>query len=146
MEWREERGAVMSQLIEDYGIIGNMISAALVSREGSIDWLCLPRFDSQACFAALLGTREHGHWQISPDGPITHTSRRYIRDTAVLETRFDTTTGSCALIDFMPLTDDEEKVDVVRIVRGEHGTVAMNMELVLRFNYGQALPWVRHRD
>jgi GH15 family glucan-1,4-alpha-glucosidase len=136
----------MSQLIEDYGIIGNMISAALVSRGGSIDWLCLPRFDSGACFAALLGGPEHGRWLLAPEDPACRISRRYVRGTAVLETRFETTTGACTLIDFMPLTDDEEKVDVVRIVRGERGEVSIGMELVLRFNYGQAVPWVRRRD
>jgi GH15 family glucan-1,4-alpha-glucosidase len=136
----------MSKPIEDYGIIGNMISAALVSRDGSIDWLCLPRFDSAACFASLLGDREHGHWRIAPEDSDARISRRYVPGTAVLETHFETAGGACTLIDFMPLTDDEEKVDVVRIVRGEKGEVAMRMELVLRFNYGQAVPWVRRRD
>ena len=135
----------MSKPIEDYGVIGNMVSAGLVSREGSIDWLCLPRFDSGACFASLLGGPEHGRWLLAPDEP-GDISRRYIPGTAVLETRFETATGACTLIDFMPLTDDEEKVDVVRIVRGERGEVSMHMELVLRFNYGQAVPWVRRRD
>ncbi|MGQ0445331.1 MAG: glycoside hydrolase family 15 protein [Beijerinckiaceae bacterium] len=136
----------MSKPIEDYGIIGNMISAALVSRDGSIDWLCLPRFDSGACFAALLGGPEHGRWLLTPEDPDCRVSRRYIPGTAVLETCFELATGACTLIDFMPLTDDEEKVDVVRIVRGERGEVLMKMELVLRFNYGQAVPWVRRRD
>lgn len=136
----------MSKLIEDYGIIGNMISAALVSRDGSIDWLCLPRFDSGACFASLLGGPEHGRWLLTPQDPACRMSRRYVPGTAVLETRFETATGACTLIDFMPLTDDEEKTDVVRIVRGESGEVPMHMELVLRFNYGQAVPWVRRRD
>jgi GH15 family glucan-1,4-alpha-glucosidase len=136
----------MSKLIENYGIIGNMISAALVSRDGSIDWLCLPRFDSGACFASLLGGPEHGRWLLTPRDPASRMSRRYVPGTAVLETRFETATGVCTLIDFMPLTDDEEKTDVVRIVRGESGEVPMHMELVLRFNYGQAVPWVRRRD
>ena len=136
----------MSKLIEDYGLIGNMITAALVGRDGSLDWLCLPRFDSAACFSALLGGPEHGRWLIAPDDPDYRVSRRYVPGTAVLETRFETSAGACTLIDFMPLTDDEEKVDVVRIVRGEEGTVSMRMELVLRFNYGQAVPWVRRRD
>jgi len=136
----------MSKPIEDYGIIGNMISAALVSRDGSIDWLCLPRFDSGACFAALLDGPEHGRWLLTPEDPACRISRRYIPGTAVLETRFEMAAGACTLIDFMPLTDDEEKVDVVRIVRGERGEVSMNMELILRFNYGQAVPWVRRRD
>lgn len=136
----------MSKPIEDYGIIGNMISAALISRDGSIDWLCLPRFDSAACFAALLGGPKHGRWLLTPEDPACRISRRYVPGTAVLETRFETATGVCTLTDFMPLTDDEEKVDVVRIVRGVSGEVAMSMELILRFNYGQAVPWVRRRD
>jgi GH15 family glucan-1,4-alpha-glucosidase len=135
----------MGARIEDYGLIGNMLSAALVSREGSVDWLCLPRFDSPACFAALLGTAEHGRWQIAPAGP-HRTSRRYVPGTAVLETRFDTEEGSVAVIDFMPFSEEEEKIDLVRIVRGLSGRVAMRMELILRFNYGQAVPWVRRRD
>src|SRR5690606_29050647 len=118
----------------------------LVARDGSIDWLCLPRFDSAACFAALLGSPEHGRWQIAPEDGNYRCRRRYLPGTAVLETTFETAGGKAALIDFMPLTDDEEKVDVVRIVRGLEGEVAMSMELVLRFNYGQAAPWVRRRD
>ena len=137
---------VASKPIEDYGLIGNMISAALVSRDGSIDWLCLPRFDSAACFAALLGTPEHGHWQIKPSDPAFRVTRRYVPGTAVLETHFETDRGAAVLIDFMPLTEDEEKVDVVRIVRGLRGETTLDMELVLRFNYGQAVPWVHRRD
>jgi GH15 family glucan-1,4-alpha-glucosidase len=122
-----------------------MISAALVARDGSIDWLCLPRFDSPACFAALLGDRENGRWIIAPtDGH--EIERSYHPGTAVLETRFTTRTGEAALIDFMPQTDDEDKVDVVRIVRGLSGSVDFDMELVLRFEYGTAVPWVRRRD
>lgn len=138
--------SVMSKPIEDYGIIGNMISAALIDRNGSIDWLCLPRFDSAACFASLVGNPEHGRWLLAPANPAQQISRRYLPGTPVLETRFETETGTCTLTDFMPLTEDEEKVDVVRIVRGECGEVLMNMELALRFNYGQAVPWVRRRD
>jgi GH15 family glucan-1,4-alpha-glucosidase len=136
----------MSRPIEDYGLIGNMISAALVSRDGSIDWLCLPRFDSAACFAALLGGPEHGHWRIAPEGSDCRTTRRYLPGTAVIETRFETQDGEVTLTDFMPLTEDEEKVDLVRIVKGLRGRVKMAMELILRFNYGQATPWVRRRD
>jgi GH15 family glucan-1,4-alpha-glucosidase len=136
----------MSKPIEDYGIIGNMVSAALVSRDGSIDWLCLPRFDSAACFAALLGGPKHGRWLLAPEDPACQINRRYIPGTAVLETRFETATGVCTLTDLMPLTHDEEKVDLVRIVRGVSGEVSMSMELILRFNYGQAAPWVRRRD
>jgi GH15 family glucan-1,4-alpha-glucosidase len=135
-----------SKRIEDYGLIGNMISAALVARDGSIDWLCLPRFDSAACFAALLGGPEHGRWLIAPNAGDVRATRRYLADTAVLETRFESETGAATLIDFMPLTEDEEKVDVVRIVRGVRGEMTMRMELILRFNYGQAVPWVRRRD
>jgi GH15 family glucan-1,4-alpha-glucosidase len=132
--------------LEDYALIGNTLSAALVSRAGSIDWLCLPRFDSAACFAALLGGPENGCWRIAPAAE-ARVTRRYLDDTAVLETRFATADGEIALIDFMPLCDDdEERVDVVRIVRGLRGSVAVNMELVLRFNYGQAVPWVQRRD
>ena len=136
----------MSKPLEDYALIGNMISAALVGRDGSIDWLCLPRFDSGACFAALLGDRQHGRWRIAPDGNGCRTTRRYLPGTAVLETSFETDQGAVTLTDFMPLTDDEEKVDVVRIVSGIRGEVAMSMELVLRFAYGLAVPWVRQRD
>ena len=136
----------MSKRIEDYGLIGNMNSAALVGCDGSIDWLCLPRFDSGACFAALLGGPEHGRWLIAPADAAARVSRRYLPDTAVLETRFETDEGTVTLTDFMPFTEDEEKVDVVRLVRGERGQVSMAMELTLRFNYGQAVPWVRRRD
>src|SRR6478609_6903337 len=136
--------------IGDYGLIGNLVTAALVGRDGSIDWLCLPRFDSPACFAALLGTPENGRWLLAPadaeNGEKCRISRQYLPGTAVLETRFETATGVAVLIDFMPLTDDEEKVDLVRIVRGISGTVRFTMELVLRFSYGLAIPWVRRRD
>jgi GH15 family glucan-1,4-alpha-glucosidase len=134
-----------SKPLEDYALIGNMISAALVARDGSIDWLCLPRFDSPACFAALLGTREHGRWQIAPAQPY-EARRRYLPGTAVIATTFETDGGTAELVDFMPLTNDEQKVDVMRIVRGIRGSVDFNMELILRFNYGQAVPWVRRRD
>jgi GH15 family glucan-1,4-alpha-glucosidase len=134
-----------SKCLEDYGLIGNMISAALVGRDGSIDWLCLPRFDSAACFAALLGGPENGRWLLAPDCK-HRVSRRYYDGTAVLETRFVAAGGEVALIDFMPLTDDEDKVDVVRIVRGMSGEMPMRMELILRFDYGQTVPWVRRRD
>jgi GH15 family glucan-1,4-alpha-glucosidase len=134
-----------SKPLEDYALIGNMISAALVARDGSIDWLCLPRFDSPACFAALLGSSENGRWIIGPTDA-HETQRSYYSRTAVLETRFKTPSGEAALIDFMPLTDDETKVDVVRIVRGIRGSVDFSMELILRFAYGTAVPWVRRRD
>lgn len=135
----------MSRPLEDYGLIGNTISAALVSRDGSIDWLCVPRFDSAACFAALLGDRDAGYWQIAPEEPFT-SHRRYRRDTAVLETVFETASGQVTLLDFMPFTPAPSKVDVVRVVRGDAGRVKMRSSLALRFNYGQAVPWVRRRD
>jgi GH15 family glucan-1,4-alpha-glucosidase len=136
----------MSKPIEDYGFIGNMLSGALVARDGSMDWLCLPRFDSDACFAALLGTPEHGYWRISPIGKVGKTTRRYLPHAPILETTFETEDGTVALVDFMPLSDDPEKVDVIRLVRGVSGRVAMRMELVLRFGYGKNIPWVRRRD
>jgi GH15 family glucan-1,4-alpha-glucosidase len=136
----------MSRPIEDYGFIGNMLSCALVARDGSIDWLCLPRFDSDACFAALLGTNENGRWLIAPKDEPVSVSRRYRPGTTILETTFETATGAVTLIDFMPLAEDEEHVDVVRIVRGDRGNVEMRMEFVLRFDYGQTVPWVRGMD
>jgi len=136
----------MSVPIEDYGFIGNMVSCALVSRGGSIDWLCLPRFDSDACFAALLGTAEHGRWLIAPSKASSRVARRYLPGTAILETTFETDEGSASIIDFMPLARSEHNVEVVRIVRGLRGSVRMEMELVLRFGYGRTVPWVRRRD
>jgi len=136
----------MNKPIEDYGFIGNMMSGALVGRDGSIDWLCLPRFDSDALFAAMLGHPEHGHWQIEPVGEIQRVTRRYQPGTAVLETTFETAEGQVTLIDFMPFTDDEHYVDVVRLVRGDRGRVRMHMKLVLRFGYGRVVPWVRRQD
>ncbi|MFC4275891.1 glycoside hydrolase family 15 protein [Achromobacter aloeverae] len=135
-----------SKPLEDYGLIGNMLSAALVARDGSIDWLCLPYFNSPACFAALLGDESHGRWQIRPRDPGCRTTRRYVPGTAVLETVHETDTGKVTVFDFMPLSEDEQRVDVVRLIRGDEGRVDMEMELVLRFNYGQAVPWVRRRD
>jgi GH15 family glucan-1,4-alpha-glucosidase len=142
----DEAEAAPSRRIEDYGLIGNMRSAALVGRDGSIDWLCLPRFDSPACFAALIGNADNGRWQVAPAGGLRATSRRYLPDTAVLETRFETATGAVTLTDFMPLSSQTDKVEVVRIVTGVAGSVDMEMELVLRFEYGHAVPWVRKRD
>lgn len=136
----------MSRPIEDYGLIGNMLSCALVSREGSIDWLCLPRFDSDACFAAVLGTPENGYWRIAPADPDTSVSRRYRPGTTILETRFETREGAVTLVDFMPLARDEEHVDVVRLIRGERGRVRMKCEFVLRFGYGSIVPWFQRAD
>lgn len=132
--------------ISDYGLIGNMVSAALVSRDGSMDWLCLPRFDSPACFAALLGNAENGRWKIHPVAEPVRITRRYLPGTAVIETTFETADGAVELIDFMPITDGDERSEIVRIVRGKSGRVAIAMELVLRFSYGLVVPWVRRRD
>jgi GH15 family glucan-1,4-alpha-glucosidase len=136
----------MSRPIEDYGFIGNMLSCALVARDGSIDWLCLPRFDSAACFAALLGSDENGRWSIAPEDGAARVTRRYRPGTPILETSFETAEGAVTLIDFMPLAEDEEHVDVVRILRGDRGRVAMRLELALRFDYGRTAPWVRRTD
>ncbi|OSI53433.1 glycoside hydrolase family 15 protein [Bradyrhizobium canariense] len=134
----------MSQRIEDYALIGDCETAALVGRNGSIDWLCWPAFDSDACFAALLGTHKNGRWLIAPSEDVTATSRRYLGDTLVLETRFETDGGTVALIDFMPPRGKAS--DIVRLVRGVSGTVKMRMELVIRFGFGVDIPWVRRID
>jgi GH15 family glucan-1,4-alpha-glucosidase len=130
--------------IEDYGFIGDTQTAALVGRNGSIDWLCFPRFDSAACFAALLGTRENGRWQIAPAAGVVATTRRYRDDSLIIETDFCTDTGSVRVIDFMPPRGTEP--DVVRIVEGLEGEVCMRMELFIRFDYGSIVPWVRKRN
>jgi len=127
--------------IEDYAIIGDTETAAMVGRNGSIDWLCLPRFDSPACFAALLGREENGHWQICPTAEIAATRRRYREGTLVLETEFDTAEGSVRVIDAMP--PREKHPDLIRVVEGLRGTVKMKMKLVVRFDHGSTLPWVR---
>ena len=136
----------MSLRIEDYALIGNMHSAALVGRDGSIDWLCVPRFDSAACFAALLGGPEHGRWLIAPEGGVKAVHRSYRGNTLILETIFETDDGVVALIDFMPIKEQTGQVDVIRLIEGRGGSVAMRMELMLRFDYGDIVPWVRHRD
>ncbi|HEY3510988.1 MAG TPA: glycoside hydrolase family 15 protein [Kribbella sp.] len=130
--------------IEDYALIGDLQTAALVSKHGSIDWLCFPRFDSPACFAALLGTEDNGHWRIAPRDADAVSSRHYRGDTLVLETEWSTPTGSVRVIDFMPPRDTAP--DVVRIVEGVHGSVEMRSELRLRFDYGHVVPWVRRSD
>ncbi|MGH9524710.1 MAG: glycoside hydrolase family 15 protein [Terriglobales bacterium] len=127
--------------IEDYALISDCQTAALVSRECSIDWLCLPRFDSGACFAALLGSPDNGRWQIKPAGPVKNVSRRYRGDTLVLETTFETDEGTVCVVDFMPIRS--QVPDIVRIVQGIKGKVRMCMEFVARFDYGQVVPWVR---
>jgi len=130
----------MAHKLEDYGLIGDCETAALVARDGSIDWLCWPRFDSGACFSALLGGVEHGRWLITAADPNASTTRQYRDDTLVLETTFRTAEGAVTLIDFMPLRDDAS--NVVRLVVGMRGRVAMRVELVLRFDYGALVPWV----
>ncbi len=134
----------MPSRIEDYALIGDLHSTALVARDGSIDWLCLPRFDSGACFAALLGTPEHGRWQLAPAGEVRSVRRRYRGDTLVLETEFTTDDGVAAVIDFMPHRG--EMPALVRIVEGRRGRVAFRMELVIRYDYGSIVPWVRKID
>jgi GH15 family glucan-1,4-alpha-glucosidase len=130
--------------IEDYGLIGDCETAALVGRDGSIDWLCWPAFDSDACFAALLGTPKQGRWRIAPAGKITQSSRRYWDNTLILETRFETADGAVALIDFMPPRGYAS--DVIRLVRGVSGRVRLRMELVIRFGFGVDIPWVRRTE
>src|SRR5713101_309748 len=150
--------------IEDYALIGNTYTAALVGRDGSIDWLCMPRFDSGACFAGLLGGPEQGRWLLAPEALAQRPTsagestvggeskaravrRSYRRDTLILETEFELEDGArVALIDFMPILDREDRVDLVRIVEGRRGTVPMRMEAAFRFDYGRIVPWVRRRD
>src|SRR5262245_64600581 len=117
----------MASRIEDYAIIGDCQTAALVGKDGSIDWLCLPRFDSGACFSALLGTDEHGRWIIAPAGEVKRVSRRYRDGTLVLETDFETVDGAVTLVDCMPPRTDV--IDVVRVVVGRRGNVPMRMQL-----------------
>jgi GH15 family glucan-1,4-alpha-glucosidase len=136
----------MSSPIEDYALIGNTRTAALVARNGSIDWLCLPRFDSEACFAALLGTPENGRWLIAPAAESPEVNRRYRDDTLIVETRFRVGSDEAALIDFLPIAEQEGRTDLVRIVRGIRGTLPMRVALTLRFDYGRTIPWVRRRD
>ncbi len=133
----------MTKRIEDYAIIGDCETVALVNRNGSIDWLCWPHFASPACFAALVGTEQNGHWSLAPKDAAPGT-RRYLDHTLILETRFETPEGIVALVDFMPVRGRNS--DLVRIVRGIRGKVDMIMELVLRFDYGRAVPWVSRLD
>ena len=130
--------------IEDYALIGDTHTAGLVGRDGSIDWLCLPRFDAPACFAALLGTPEHGRWRIAPIGVERAATRRYQGDSLVLGQEFETGTGRIRLVDFMPPRGSEP--DLVRIVEGLSGTVRVEMEMTIRFDYGSIVPWVRCID
>ncbi|WP_432936360.1 trehalase-like domain-containing protein [Kribbella sp. CA-253562] len=132
------------QRIESYALLGDLQTAALVGDNGSIDWLCLPRFDSPACFASLLGGEDAGFWQLAPEGAGSCTRRRYRGDSLVLETEWDTPDGTVRLIDTMPPRG--EAPDVVRVVEGLTGQVRMRMTLRLRFDYGHIVPWVRKAD
>jgi GH15 family glucan-1,4-alpha-glucosidase len=134
----------MPARIEDYALIGDCTTAALVGRDGSIDWLCWPRFDGGACFAALLGTPEHGRWLVAPVEAPNRVSRRYRPDTLILETDFETASGAVTLIDFMPPRGQAS--DIVRMVRGRRGAVAMRTEVVFRFDYGANVPWVTRME
>ena len=134
----------MVGLIEDYAVIGNCETMALVGRDGSVDWLCLPRFDSAACFAALLGDESNGRWQITPAAAPVTTTRRYRDGTLVLETIFETDTGAVMLIDCMSRSDNAS--NLLRRVRGLRGTVAMRAELTVRFDYGISVPWVSRAE
>jgi GH15 family glucan-1,4-alpha-glucosidase len=142
---RASGGAPNRTPITDYAVLGDMQTCALVSRAGSVDWLCLPRFDSPSCFTALLGTPEHGRWLLGPSGPPegVRTTRRYLGDTFVLETTHETDTGVVRVLDLMPTSDD--RADIMRVVEGVSGTVTMRHEWVVRFSYGKVTPWVsRH--
>ncbi len=134
----------MPSRIEDYGLIGDCETAALVSRDGSIDWLCLPRFDAAACFAALLGTPDNGRWQIAPADPSPRITRQYRDGTLILETTFETEQGAATIIDFMPLFDGAS--DLVRLVVGQHGRLDFRTDLVIRFDCGISVPWVNQLD
>jgi GH15 family glucan-1,4-alpha-glucosidase len=130
--------------IEDYALIGDCETAALVSRGGSIDWLCWPSFSSSAVFAALLGTADHGFWKIAPKAKVKKTRRQYKQETLIVETFFETAAGEVCVTDFMPLRQRHSKL--VRMVRGERGRVRMRMDLAIRFDYGRTVPWVTSND
>lgn len=134
----------MAAPIEDYALLGNCRTAALVSKDGAIDWLCFPRFDAPACFAALLGTQENGRWKISPASPIREMKRHYIDGTMILETTFTTDEGEAKIIDFMPSTFTHSSV--ARIVVGLKGSVSFSMDLIMRMDYGHTVPWVERHD
>jgi GH15 family glucan-1,4-alpha-glucosidase len=127
--------------IRDYALIGDCETAALVHRTGSIDWLCWPRFDSEACFATLVGTPEHGRWMLTPEPSAQQITRRYRGDTLILETSFETADGSCDVVDFMPIRTEQSKI--VRVVVGRRGTMHVRSDLALRFDYGRLIPWTK---
>jgi GH15 family glucan-1,4-alpha-glucosidase len=131
----------VASFIEDYALIGDCHTAALVARDGSVDWLCFPRFDSGACFAALLGTQENGRWLLSPASQIKSIQRRYRKGTLVLETDYETQDGAVTLVDCMPPRSKES--DLVRLIVGRRGQVRMRMQLIIRFDYGSIIPWMR---
>src|SRR6201989_45391 len=145
-KWLSRRIRVqkVSSTIEDYGLIGDCETAGLVGRDGSIDWLCWPAFDSDACFAAILGTEKHGRWKIAPADDVTNISRRYLGDTLILETRFETGSGIITIVDFMPPRGKAS--DIIRLVRGISGRVKLRMELVIRFGFGTDIPWVKKSE
>ena len=134
----------MSQRIEDYGVVGDTHTAALIGRDGSVDWLCFPRFDSAACFASLLGDERHGRWLLAPAGGVRRVSRRYRPGTLVLETEFESEDGTVRVVDCMP--PRQKHPNLVRVVEGVAGRVPMRMQLVARFEYGSIIPWVTHRS
>src|SRR3954453_1900847 len=136
--------SAMPSRIEDYALLGDCQTAALVAKDGSIDWLCLPKFDSGACFAALLGEPKHGRWQIAPASEVRSIRRRYLPGTLILETEYTTDEGTAALIDFMPIRD--ALPNLVRIVEGRRGSVPMRLELILRPDYGSIVPWVGNTE
>ena len=134
----------MALPIEDYAVLGDTGTAALVGKDGSVDWLCLPRFDSPACFAALLGGPEHGRWLLGPKDTSASASRRYVGDSAVLETTWTTDTGCAVVLDVMPIGDG--RADLVRRIVGVEGEVEIRHEWVVRLGYGKIRPWVRRQD
>src|SRR5690349_10915387 len=134
----------MAERIEDYALLSDLQTAALVGRTGSVDWLTFPRFDSSSCFGALLGGREHGRWLIAPKDSGPATTRRYRDDTLILESEWETPEGRVRVIDFMPPRGSDP--DIVRIVEGLEGSVTMRTELVVRLDYGSLIPWVQRVD
>ncbi|WP_142848436.1 glycoside hydrolase family 15 protein [Telmatospirillum sp. J64-1] len=136
----------MTARIEDYALIGNTYTTALVCKNGSIDWLCMPRFDSPAIFCSLLGTLDNGRWLIAPSDKIRRTRRRYRDSTLILETEYETDEGVVAVIDFMPRPTDRDRRELVRIVEGRRGKVHMRLDLVFRFDYGLVVPWLRRDE